>query len=340
MASVNEEVLIGLCDEAVGGKSTTCFTNKIGGLPDYPPSVSLHNPCCAVCGAVLAHIVQVYCPLEVSPYHRTVNVFACARPECSGKSESWKVLRSQFLESHLKVTHRVKVLQKKEVPMTSNDWFEGADDWGVEEEQDAVSDPTQSGKSSQSCFVPKVEVSNKLLGLSLTETVECPPLEFGLVLPGSLPVFKPYYICVVEEGSFKEQPDMEHVQRLLQDYETREGITIGQLDSSEGVWEVEKYEKTQASHGDKVFCKFMKRISICPKQILRYCWNGSPLLITDLKSKVAQRIPPCSYCGNQRIFEFQLMPAFVSFLSPVNQSSVAGVWNSVRVHLSKQLLAT
>ncbi|KAL4613705.1 programmed cell death protein 2-like isoform X1 [Arapaima gigas] len=322
MASGSEQVLLGLCDEAVDGKTTSCFINKIGGSPDRFPSVSLHYPCCGACGAVLIHVVQVYCPLEASPYHRTMNVFACPYPQCSGKSESWRVLRSQCLESHLKASQEIPVSQKTDVPMTSSDWFEGADDWGVEEEDDAVSvDPIQSDKSSQSLFLPKPDVSNGLQGLSLTETVGCSPPVTVLSPPETRPVFQPYYVYVVEEGNLQEQTNMEHVRALLQEYEAREGIAVGQMDSCEGIWNVEKYEKTQASHGDKVFCKFMKCISTCPKQILRYSWNGSPLFITNPKCKLSQTIPSCSYCGNQRIFEFQLMPALVSLLTTVDQSS-------------------
>ena len=32
----------------------------------------------------------------------------------------------------------------------------------------------------------------------------------------------------------------------------------------------EKYEKSEVKSGDRTFRKFMKRISVCPEQILRY----------------------------------------------------------------------
>nr|XP_015223461.1 PREDICTED: programmed cell death protein 2-like [Lepisosteus oculatus] len=58
---------------------------------DVFPSLTVHYPRCSVCSGVLAHVVQVYCPLEGSPYHRTINVFACPSPACYGNSLSWKV---------------------------------------------------------------------------------------------------------------------------------------------------------------------------------------------------------------------------------------------------------
>ena len=64
------------------------------------------------------------------------------------------------------------------------------------------------------------------------------------------------------------------------------------------------------------FSRFMKKISICPEQILRYCWNGKPLFISEPPSNMTQMVPLCSSCGGPRTFEFQLMPALVSLLQP------------------------
>ena len=60
--------------------------------------------------------------------------------------------------------------------------------------------------------------------------------------------------------------------------------------------------------------RFMKKISVCPEQILRYSWNGKPLFISEPPSNLSEMVPPCSSCGSPRTFEFQLMPALVSLL--------------------------
>lgn len=54
---------------------------------DPLPAVSLRYPYCTICGSALVHVVQVYCPLEASRYHRTINVFGCPQQQCSGKTE-------------------------------------------------------------------------------------------------------------------------------------------------------------------------------------------------------------------------------------------------------------
>ena len=140
MAAVDAAVLIGLCDGEIDSKRypMSYLTNKIGDQPDKLPVISWQRPRCRLCSAVMAHVVQVYCPLAASPYHRTLNVFACPGPQCSGQPESWRVLRSQCLVSEVRTTHVVQPPGQapgKEVPMTTTYWCDGTDEWGEEEAQ-------------------------------------------------------------------------------------------------------------------------------------------------------------------------------------------------------------
>lgn len=88
---------------------------------------------------------------------------------------------------------------------------------------------------------------------------------------------------------------------------------VAELEGGGGGGE-EKYEKTRARHGDAVFLRFMKKISLCPQQILRYCRGGCPLFISEPPCNVAQMVSACDACGASRTFELQLMPALVSLL--------------------------
>lgn len=130
-----------------------------------------------------------------------------------------------------------------------------------------------------------------------------------------VPVLRPFFVSVVEEADLGgEEDDLQHAQKLLKEYERREGVTVGELEDGEGGGGEEKYEKTRARHGDAVFSRFMKRISLCPQQILRYCRGGEPLFISEPPSNMAQVVPACGSCGGSRTFELQLMPALVSLL--------------------------
>jgi len=131
-----EPTLVGLCDAEVDPQrhGSSFRTNKVGGLPDWPPGVFRKSPLCGRCGGPLAQVVQVYCPLEASPYHRNLHLFACTRAACSGRSDCWKVLRSQSLEEEEREEERPPPAQ--EAPRSATEWCDTADDWGMEEEEE------------------------------------------------------------------------------------------------------------------------------------------------------------------------------------------------------------
>lgn len=158
-----------------------------------------------------------------------------------------------------------------------------------------------------------MDVSSRLKHLSLGESLD------------DVPAFRPFFISVMEEADlFGEGGDLQHVQELLREYERREGTVAEELDGTRGRGGgggEEKYEKTRAKHGDAVFSRFMKKISLCPQQILRYCRGGKPLFISEPPSNMAQVVSACSSCGGSRTFELQLMPALVSLLQRKDSST-------------------
>ncbi|KAI4793277.1 hypothetical protein KUCAC02_032821 [Chaenocephalus aceratus] len=127
----------------------------------------------------------------------------------------------------------------------------------------------------------------------------------------NVPELRSFFISVAEESElFGEEDELHHAQKLLREYERREGVSAGEMEDGGGG--VEKYEKTKARHGDAVFSRFMKKISLCPQQILRYSRRGKPLFISQPPESM--QVPRCGSCGGERTFEMQLMPALVSLL--------------------------
>ncbi|XP_046539801.1 programmed cell death protein 2-like isoform X1 [Equus quagga] len=322
MAAVRKPVLLGLRDAAVRGRPTgpgAWTASKLGGLPDALPAVAAPRPVCERCRQPLALVVQVYCPLEGSPFHRLLHVFACPRPRCgSGGARSWRVFRSQCLQVR---ENEALDAQKQENGLAAEDWCEGADDWGGDGEEASPPQPTLDfGNDSNSA--KDTDWTAQLQDLHLQDAVPgaappAPPGE-GVALPSVVPQFLPYYICVVDEDDYRGFVSLDHAHSLLREYQQREGIDVEQLLSqslpSDGD---EKYEKTIIKSGDKIFYKFMKRIAVCQEQILRYSWSGEPLFLTCPTSEASEP-PACSHCGVRRTFEFQLMPALVSMLRNAN----------------------
>ncbi|XP_053255304.1 programmed cell death protein 2-like [Podarcis raffonei] len=298
--------------------------SKVGGSADCVPSVTLVHPACEVCKAGLAHIVQIYCPLEGSPFHRIINVFACTMKSCWGNSKSWKVLRSQYLQVQGKEMQDCKWKQKQECLLAAKDWCEEADDWG--EGSEAAASEYTTGHSRDLLAVSdsllrEGDCAAQFQGLSLEAPPSAshplhshnPPGE-EQIIPSCVPEFQPYYISVVEEDDFLCYEDTGHAQRLLKEYQQREGLDLEQLMLESYASDGEKYEKSEAEKRHQVFLKFMKRISLCPEQILRYSWGGQPLFITCPSTGIGSAAPPCNICKSKRIFEFQLMPTLVSML--------------------------
>ncbi|XP_019390977.1 PREDICTED: programmed cell death protein 2-like [Crocodylus porosus] len=217
--------------------------------------------------------------------------------------------------------------QEQREKLAARDWCDEADDWGAcdEFEQPELNPSRLLGvnEASDSCSPKEVECAAQLQGLSLAEAVDvsshlCIHLPAGeeRVMSSSVPVFKPYYIGVVDEEDYIGYVDTDHAHKLLKEYQQREGVNLEELmsESFAGEGDHEKYEKSELRRRDQVFHKFMKRISACPEQILRYSWGGEPLFITCPPFDISREVPACHNCGSNRVFEFQLMPALVSML--------------------------
>ncbi|XP_067292437.1 programmed cell death protein 2-like [Pseudorasbora parva] len=323
--SIHETVLIGICDGAIDKKKNTSYcTNKIGDKPDLLPIICLQHPICSLCQRGLSHIVQVYCPLAASPYHRTINVFACTNPQCFGKPESWIVLRSQCLDEDIKGRNE----STSEPAMSRTDWCDEADDWGMADEEQV--NVAESGIQVPNDSVHEgTDVSSKLQGLS----IDCVEDQQSALQPTDVPIFQSFYISVMEETDLDGFHDTDHENELLREYEEREGVIVEDIQSCESGKAKEEYEKATVKHGDEVFTGFMKKISLCPEQVLRYSWAGSPLFIIKPPSNVIEMVPFCGHCGSPRVFEFQLMPALVSLLgSAVTNSDISLEFGTVLVY--------
>uniref|UniRef100_A0A452UY20 Programmed cell death 2 like n=1 Tax=Ursus maritimus TaxID=29073 RepID=A0A452UY20_URSMA len=251
-------------------------------LPSGRPAGAAPRPVCERCRQPLALVVQVYCPLEGSPFHRLLHVFACPLPACgSGGTRSWKVFRSQCLQIR---EREAQDAQKQENGLAAEDWCEGADDWGSGSEE--VPPPQLTlDFGNDSSNARDIDCTAQLQDLHLQDTVlgAAPPVSPGeeMALPSVVPQFLPYYIGVVDEEDYRDFVSLDHAHSLLREYQQKEGLDMEQLLSR------------------------------------RYSWSGEPLFLTCPTSEVTE-LPACSHCGVRRTFEFQLMPALVSMLRSTN----------------------
>ncbi|XP_077990415.1 programmed cell death protein 2-like [Glandiceps talaboti] len=340
-------LLIGVCDEEMPAGTSEVLTpwkfNKIGSHPDWMQCPT-PRPVCQLCSQVLYLVVQVYCPLTESVYHRTIYVFTCIAKSCQGKAQSWFVCRSQICDVTDHSQSHQRTTLEENVGMATNDWCDEADDWGEDSETTvsmAIGGETLSEKDGK---LKKEEENLNLAKADCKElngtmqAVERLTLDTPCQVDMQNKCFIGYYINVFEEDDTVNRRDLSrHEKRLLMEYQQREGVDLTDLDmcyperSQSGG--AEKYEKTELKHGDRIFHKFQKRISVCPEQCLRYEWNGEPLLMTA--NDMHKSIPSCKSCGGQRIFEFQLMPALVSILKIADTSDIPIDFGSVYIYSCK-----
>lgn len=144
MAKNKSTVYLGYDDEEVTEKHVNVLNstlNKIGGTADWPNG-EIKIPLCPLCGTARPLIVQLYAPLDMSQFHRTLYVFACLNPVCSQNSKSWLCVRTQHLDTPdhcdiMKVMTAAgngKQKKKKEQKQQAGkiSWCTGTDDWGDE----------------------------------------------------------------------------------------------------------------------------------------------------------------------------------------------------------------
>ncbi|XP_074650957.1 programmed cell death protein 2-like [Tubulanus polymorphus] len=127
-------VLLGLCDAIVGETDNLdAKINKIGGKPDwYNLNTGITEsfaPRCTHCNKALILVLQLYCPLDLSEYHRTLYIFVCPSKICSNQQYGWKVFRCQVKD------HNFKLKEKEDLPVKKSTdlWCDGSDDWGDSE---------------------------------------------------------------------------------------------------------------------------------------------------------------------------------------------------------------
>lgn len=102
-------------------------------------------------------------------------------------------------------------------------------------------------------------------------------------------------------------------------------------------------ERLFESSMDKTFQKFADRVGQNDEQVLRYELGGTPLLYSTndavgkllsppsgaVKVTTTSRIPRCTNCGAERVFEVQLIPHAIAVLEEEELSLEGMEWGTV-----------
>ncbi|XP_076808420.1 programmed cell death protein 2-like isoform X1 [Clavelina lepadiformis] len=311
-----EHVLFGVADARIESRKVSWETNKIGGEADLMSS-DIEHPVCKKCGKYSQLVVQVYCPVDSSDYHRTMYVFCCSDKLCWTTNEGWTVYRMQCLPQGPKTS---AILVSK--PNSSCQWNDDDDDeWNDDFKEESVIEDLETTSSKPSDLAIGLE-SLSLSG-NMPYTTRFPQLSKC----STLPCFPSNYINVFEcEAAENRAVDDTYVNELIKKYndEAEEDHT----ESCRITLHTEAYEKTERK--DNCLHKFKKVIDICPGQVIRYSWMGSPVHIKESGNQSI--VPICPSCGCKRGFEFQLMPALIPYLKNLDLDSAEVEFGTILIY--------
>ena len=186
--------------------------------------------------------------------------------------------------------------QQETVTMETNEWCDDADDWGADdvdgddwftqadstagiEKKPAETLGIQGATSCSESDLESAKLSQRLMGLDLQsscrDSVKSQEQHNTKSNFSDLLTFQPYFVNVFDEPQSEEISVTAHEQKLMKEYEKREGLDFREWQHASGGATVgkkggnESYEKADIKHGDKFFHKFSKRIAVCPEQCIR-----------------------------------------------------------------------
>lgn len=134
----------------------------------------------------------------------------------------------------------------------------------------------------------------------------------------SYPVgFPPMRLHICEEMIYEPSKKSVHIE---DEDEVDEDIPDAFAVKDGEEWVGESYENSHPMGVDKAFLTFQKRVASYPRQCVRFSPTSKPLLFHQ---ETLGPAGSCSNCGQERIFELQLMPAILSLL-PCNDEKYLG----------------
>ncbi|XP_059162826.1 programmed cell death protein 2-like [Physella acuta] len=312
------------------------FPSKIGGKPSWLSLSPLPEPDvlrCLKCNGMTIFLMQVYAPLQMrdDTFHRTLFLFVCPNASCcdAGNAANFKLFRSQL--------SLVNSFYSKDPPSEE-----------ISKEEDLNKFP-HAGHYHTLCQVCGIKGNKKCSQCKKTyycskehqvydwkdghkkSCSQDSQLEEKNV---SSLLFKEFDL-VTEDEEYTEgdsNNSKSDEERLLEYEQLMRSPQLQGLDEKYQAEDLEQSAKAE-TEDDKLFLKFKNRVDYEPTQVLRYSRGGEPLWVSAYNKPSPEDIPNCS-CGAPRIFEFQVMPQLLNFLS-VDRLDASLDWGIVCAYTCK-----
>lgn len=296
LPQVETSVLLGIPDGAIESPSDLkdAAVSRIGGLPALLlPRAPFDSSHCLHCKNPMELLVQLWAPLQDSPYDRAVYVWGCAKSGCqrmSGSARAWRGLR--YNEDYaLKIERKAarkqphgaaqsdldaRAKQRTVNPFAMSGDMNTASSFGIGSGMfHSVSQPVPHGAiTSQVSASEEGNADSDSDSASSTSSRSSRSLVVALAsatLTDSLwnlsPSYTPQYLSTISEYIPRPKNTL--------DERATGGVTDIGADQESHAWTSEKYENSLRT--DHVFDRFNERASHEPQQCVRYDFGGIPL---------------------------------------------------------------
>lgn len=326
---------------------------KVGGKPIWlnPSGVpDATNLQCRGCGDVCVFLLQIYCPLDqytTTAFHRCLYVFCCKKASCCEKGNI-QCLRTQLAKRNN------YYLENPENPTGTSCPYPELKLCVVCGLKGSFSCSACAGTAHKTQYCSKNhqqydwKYHKQVCGGKATTSSEVPDRTKTLTFPE-------YEICIEEEvlgektkvqhECFDNKQDKDHIENALKSSNFSENTVVwedavtegGEDEKADADLKQEDYRKALGNEAsDPVYSKFLSRVRRGgDKQVLRYfcgprteedrlerseqgqesTTDDMPLSISSAGNLDRRDIPSCEHCHSPRVFEFQIMPQLLHYLS-------------------------
>ncbi|KAK6589909.1 hypothetical protein RS030_193008 [Cryptosporidium xiaoi] len=254
-------------------------SNKIGGLPDFIKSDGYNEIKCEKCEKPMIFILQLNTQYLYNK-RRMIYLFYCISSECD---KIWTVFRSN-MEINTSKSSSGKL---NEFTVDSDDWLSSAkieinnnnsNRYNINGDKHLVSNSGKMNCNSNGYLI------NYIHGNSIIDTKDTVKELLGNYIRNQGNSTEFQETNEVFSDSSSECTNPEYSDPLLVD------------------------ESLYVNDKNKYIHNFGQEISKFPRQVIRYCFGGTPLLVKPMRNIY---LPPCSICGSKRIFEFQVISTII-----------------------------
>ncbi|QOY42174.1 Programmed cell death protein 2 C-terminal domain containing protein [Cryptosporidium parvum] len=250
--------------------------SKLGGYPDFLTREIKVN--CEKCSLPLKFILQLNTPYSIVK-RRVIYLFYCENNYCS---MNWTTFRSS-VESNLH--NATESFPNKESSILTDDWLQSA---GIDINTSVTNQNIQNdSKIIENLFSRKLDQKSYLIKYISESDVDNGDIKIKFLLDS--------YISNADNDPIE-------IEKCSDSDVSSDKSDNEYLDPSNAEESCYIFDKDRYLHN------FSSEISKFPRQIIRYCFGGTPLY-SESPKKI--NIPTCKECGSNKVFEFQIISSII-----------------------------